>query len=430
MATTQAHTVAGGPGGEGGGPGRGRRTAIIAGVAGACAVAIAAPFALRGGGGLPPTPVAPPPRSAPPLPSGALTGDVDGDGTSDVVRLSGGGQLRIDLGSGRTVRRLLSHNPVLVGLARVDERGLVIVTSTRASDGTVGREWAVRRVTGGHLLQIPFAHRALVGSQPGVATAWIGADLALHDGGLDPLQHGGDHIAVLARTWTLREGRITSTPGGVSCWDRSGSAAPGPCPAGQDWRYDVGPHGDLPALLPGSAGRQAGSAGVTTDDGFTWTLQPANPPGPAESARVDLVVDGHGTTQAVAVPPGWAPGMFIRPARVGDLTDGVLLGQEGGDSDTWRVYVRWAGRVQQLETRGPVALGGGFTRSGGTAYFSWMSADGRLYTRIGTPRPGHYRVYAWVPNGATASTAPVLEAQDLGIVCLDETWGTYGTCAG
>jgi hypothetical protein len=35
-----------------------------------------------------------------------------------------------------------------------------------------------------------------------------------------------------------------------------------------------------------------------------------------------------------------------------------------------------------------------------------------------------------VPSGATAGTAPVLEAQDLGVVCFDKTRGTYGTCAG
>jgi hypothetical protein len=121
--------------------------------------------------------------------------------------------------------------------------------------------------------------------------------------------------------------------------------------------------------------------------------------------------------------------MYRTPVRVGDLTQGVLLSQEGGDSDTWRVYVRWGGQVQQLRTQGPVALGGGFTAAGMTAYLSWMSADGSLYTRIGTPRPGRVHVYAWVPTGASAGTAPVLEARDLGVVCLDETLGTYGTCA-
>jgi hypothetical protein len=106
----------------------------------------------------------------------------------------------------------------------------------------------------------------------------------------------------------------------------------------------------------------------------------------------------------------------------------VLLSQEGGDSDTWRVYVRWAGVVQQLVTQGPVSLGGGFTPDGAAAYLSWMGRDGRLYTRIGTARPGRDHVYGWQPVGGTAYTAPVLQAVDLGTVCLDEALGTYGTC--
>jgi hypothetical protein len=184
------------------------------------------------------------------------------------------------------------------------------------------------------------------------------------------------------------------------------------------------------ALHPDARVHEADRGRVTTDDGYTWTLHRGMPPGPVESVHDNLVVTGHGTTQRVAVPPGWGPSMFHRTVRVGDLTDGVLLSQEGGDSDPWRVYVRWDGRPQQLRTRGPVALGGGFTSTGSTAYLSWMSADGRLYTRIGTPRPGRFHVYAWTPAGATASTAPVLEAKDLGIVCLDRTGRTFGACPG
>lgn len=426
MATTQTHPAGGGPVPDGR-PGRGRRTAIIAGVAGACALAIAAPFAVRGGRDHPPVPAAPPPSSSH-LPRGAVTGDVDGDGTPDVVRLSPGGRLRVELGPDRTVLRLLPDNPVLEGLARIDDQGLAIVTSTRAADGTTGRDWTVRRVVDAALTPVRFAGHTAIGSRPGSETAWIGPDLRLHDGALDDLQRGADHVAVLARTWTLRHGRLADEPDGVWCWDRAGSAPPAACAPGQDWRYDVGPRGDLPPLLPDAGRPRTGGSGVTTGDGYTWTLRRGTPPGAPESPHYRLVVTGHGDAQAVAVPPGWAPAMLRRPVRIGDLTDGVLLSQEGGDSDTWGVYVRWAGRVQRLQTRGPIALGGGFTRTGTTAYLSWTTADGSLYTRVGTPHPGRYHVFAWVPTGATASTAPVLEAQDLGIVCLDETWGTYGTC--
>jgi len=129
------------------------------------------------------------------------------------------------------------------------------------------------------------------------------------------------------------------------------------------------------------------------------------------------------------VPPGWGPSVFRSPVRLATGTEAVLLSQEGGDSDSWRLFTFAAGRVQEVETRGPVALGGGFTADGSTAYRSWMSADGHLFTRIGTAVAGHYRVYAWDDDGVGPGGAPVLRSRDLGVVCLDETLGTYGTCA-
>jgi len=403
---------------------------VVGAVAAACAIAIAAPFALRGGGS--PTPLAATPStpSTPQLPKGALSGDLDGDGTSDIVRMSAGGMLRIDLGSGTTLRRRLSGNPVLEGLTRIAAGGLAVATSTRASDRMEGRVWSIRRVDGTHLVRVRFAARAVIGSQPGFETAWIGADLRLHDGGLNPLQHGEDNAAVLTRTWTLHDGHLTHARSGVWCWDRSGSQTPAPCAPGQDWSYDVGPRGDLPAPMPAAGIRAAGPSGIVTSDGYAWSLHRATPPGPAESTNYDLVVKGGGSTQSIAVPAGWAPAIYGTPARIGDLTQGVLLSQEGGDSDTWCVYVRWGGQVQQLQTQGPVGLGGGFTSGGMTAYLSWMSGDGQLFTRVGTPRPDRYHVYAWQPIGASASTPPTLVAEDLGVVCIDQTLDTYGSCPG
>jgi hypothetical protein len=58
-----------------------------------------------------------------------------------------------------------------------------------------------------------------------------------------------------------------------------------------------------------------------------------------------------------------------------------------------------------------------------------MSADGHLFTRVGTGSEGHYRVYAWEPDGTGPTGSPVLQARDLGVICIDETLGTYGTCA-
>jgi hypothetical protein len=408
---------------------RRRRRTAIAGTAVACVVAVSVPFVLGRGHRDVTPPRGPTLPAEPAQPRGELHGDVDGDGTDDTVALTRAGRLRVALGSGTTVgHRVPGGRPVLEGLADVGASGLVVVTSHRGRD-LPGRHWSTWRVADGHLARVAVSGRSPIGTVPDQATAWI-ADGTLYDGALDPLQHGQDRVVVLARSWASVDGRLSATGAGVRCWDRTVAGPPVSCAPGQEWAYDAGPHGTLPALLPADAGRRAGSNGVIFDNGDSWSLRTATSGGPVESPDVDLVFTGRGTTQILRVPPGWVPSMFRSPVRLADGAAAVLLSQEGGDSDTWRLFTFAAGRVQQVETHGPLALGGGFTHDGATAYLSWMSADGDLFTRLGTGTPGHYRVYAWEPDGAGPTGAPVLEARDLGMVCLDETLGTYGTCPG
>lgn len=190
--------------------------------------------------------------------------------------------------------------------------------------------------------------------------------------------------------------------------------------------HSVGSHADLPALFP-AAPRHRGRV-VVTDNGDRWSLRRLDPGAAPGSASYVLVVRSRGTVRSVRVPAGPAPVLQGTPVSIGELTDGVLVSQKGGGSDTWRVFVAWGGRISTLKARGPVALGGGFTH--GTAYLSWLGADGRPYTRLGTSRPGHFRVWAWLPSAATAWTPPVLVAHSLGTVCLDDVRQTYGTCRG
>jgi hypothetical protein len=421
--------------GPDGSPSRGRRvrrTAVIGAVALVCAAAIATPFVLGGGhdsssprSAPPSTPVSVAPR----VPHGALTGDVDGDGRRDTVWLSRQGVLRIALGSGTTLRHLLSGSPSLKGLARVGHPGLAVVTSAPGRDTSDTRNWSVWRLHGAHLVRVPFRNRAVIGTEPGFETAWIDGH-RLYDGGLDPLQKHQDHVAVVARSWTLSGGRLTATRAGVRCWDRSSTSVPFVCGPHQHWAYDAGPHGDLPSLLPADRVTEAGTGGVTFDNGESWVLRRATPPGRVDFPHMDLVWGADGATETIRVRPGFGPSMRRSPVQLDGETEGVLLSQEGGDSDTWGVYLHWGGRLQLLRTEGPVELGGGFTQDGLSSYISWMTPDGRLYTRIGTSRPGHDKVYAWVPSGGTATTAPVLRADYLGIVCIDDALNTYGTCAG
>jgi hypothetical protein len=408
------------------------RTALIIGASVLACAAIAAPFAVRAlhhdsGSDPAPRAVAPtpsPPPALPSLPHDAVRGDVDGDGRDDLVSLRRHDLLRVDLVSGVTIQQFVQDHPRLEGLADIGSTGLAVATAS----GGHRSAWTLWTSSADRLHQVPTRGSLVLGDEPGFQTTWI-SGRTLYSGTLDPLQQGADRVAVLARAWTLHGQKLAPTTVGPRCWDRSSGQPPAPCRPGQDWRYDVGPRGDLPALLPADHRGTTGPGGAQSAPGDQWRLLPLHASGDPETGQWLLRYAGQGGPESVRVPVGWAPSLFRSPVRIGDLTDGVLVSQEGGDSDTWRVYLRWGGGIQQLVTRGPVALGGGFSADGGSAYLSWMGPDGRLYTRLGTGRPGRDHVYAWQPAGGSAYTPPVLEAVDLGTVCLDETWQTYGTCA-
>jgi len=137
---------------------------------------------------------------------------------------------------------------------------------------------------------------------------------------------------------------------------------------------DLGPRGDLPAMLP------AARSGLT------------------DGARV----------------------------RVGDVTEGVARRTPGGHGG-WQVMVRWNGRLQPLATRSPVPLGTASPATG-AAYTTWISAGGQLYTRVATGTPGRFHVYAWDPQGGSVYTPPTLVATDLGRVCFDRAFTAFGDC--
>jgi hypothetical protein len=426
MATTQTPGTTSDPSGER--PragGRTRRTAVVAAVAAACAAAIAAPFALHGGHD--PAPPATGPSTAPHVPHGALTGDVDGDGLIDTVSLSRQGLIRIVLGSGTTVRHLVPGGTALEGLAHVGTPGLDVVTSEGMSDGSRGTDWSVWHLHGTSLSTVRFGHHRVIGTVRDSTVAWVSDD-TLYDGTLDDLQKGQDRVAVLSRSWALRDGRLAPTRAGVQCWDRGTGGTPAVCAPGQDWTPDVGSHGDLPALQPIGATWFKDATSPVVDGSDSWTLDRATPPGPAEAPRMDLVLHSGDATTRALVPAGWPPVLRARPVTPGGV-HGVLISQEGGDSDTWRVYVDDDGRPAELRTDGPVRLGGGFTHDADSVYLSWVSGAGRLFTRVGTSDAGRYRVYEWDPVGGTATSLPVLQARDLGTVCFDELFDHYGTCA-
>jgi hypothetical protein len=360
------------------------------------------------------------------LPAGALTGDVDGDGTQDVVTLGRGDRLRVRLGSGRTVAQLLQGRPRLEGLADVGLQGLAVVASQTAEGRS--RDWTAWVVGAGRLSPLHVRSHEVIGDEAGSSVAWVKGH-RLYDGSLDPLQHGADRVAVATRSWTVIGGRLTPKNAGVWCWVRRSAMPPVACAAGQDWAYDVGSHGDLPRLLPTVHPAWADRSS-TSFGGGTWKVRNLNPHVDPEAAAYDVVHDRHRVTHTARVPLGWAPVLFASPVRLGDGGSGLVLSQEGGDSDTWRVYVDRGGRVQPVAAQGPLPLGGGFTTSAGrqSVYYSWLTPEGHLFTRVGTGRAGRFHVYQWQPSGGDSASSPTLVARDLGIVCIDETFDTYGTC--
>jgi hypothetical protein len=171
-------------------------------------------------------------------------------------------------------------------------------------------------------------------------------------------------VAAIAVPFSLHDlGR-----GGVQASPATRVSAPPVSPATQQQVATdpaLGPHGDLPALLP---------------------------------ARSMLTPGAH--------------------VRLGNVTDGVLRRTPDG---TWQVLVRWDGRLQPVPTRGPVQLAAG-------AASSWIADDGLLYTRVPTGTPGQFRVFAWDPQGGTAYTPPVLVASSLGRACFDRGFTAFGNC--
>jgi hypothetical protein len=163
-----------------------------------------------------------------------------------------------------------------------------------------------------------------------------------------------------------------------------------------------------------------GRSGAQASAATTHTQAPA-PVAPArQHPATDAGLGRHGDLPALL--PGHTSLTDGIHVRLGDITSGVLRRTPDG---TWRVLVRWNGRVQAVTTRGPLQLGGGRAAHTST---SWVSDEGLLYTRVGSGSAGRFRVYAWDPSGGTAYDPPTLVATDLGWVCFNRAFTAFGNC--
>ncbi|WP_125036955.1 hypothetical protein [Nocardioides sp. LS1] len=170
----------------------------------------------------------------------------------------------------------------------------------------------------------------------------------------------------------------------------------------------VGVGEPVPADLPGQAGATVRIEGHVSPDGVA-------------DGDVEVVLDEMRGRLQAPVSAGWPPVLLRQPLHDGW---GVVVSQEGGDSDTWTVFTTGDGRLVRAVPDSDVPIGGGFTRDGEHGYLSWLTPDGHLYTRVGLSATDHFRVWSWGVVGAT------LHATDLGVVCLDLMVQPerYGTC--
>jgi hypothetical protein len=161
--------------------------------------------------------------------------------------------------------------------------------------------------------------------------------------------------------------------------------------------------------------RDVGGSGAQASPTTHMDPSPVAPAG-HEQPATDAALGPHGDLPALLPSRSkLTPGARV---RLGVVTDGVLRRTPGG---AWQVLVRWNDRLQPVPTRGPVQLA-----AGGSA--SWISDEGLLYTRVALAGPDRFRVYAWDPRGGTAYTPPTLVAHSLGRVCFDSSFTAFGDC--
>jgi hypothetical protein len=420
-----------------------RRPVVVALVAAAAVLAVVVPLATRGHR----TDVHPLPSDHVPVPSTplehSLTGDLDGDGRADRVLVSGD-TLRFTLAADRAHPMTARVHDVagLVGLLDAGTPGRVVVVAT-SNKSLTGQSWRAYTVDGGKLHVVPVRTRS-TGNDPtydGIAFypthsfSWITSDGVLMTGVLDPAQ-GGTQLAVQVSRSVPKGGGLVQQPVGRWCWDTATQNLPAPCPAGVSYGFDPGQHGSLPALLP------------IADPAWIWPLGPRSwhegrtrlrivEAHPHTRSPIDQVYEVVGTIDGrhVSAPLGKErPRLFTTYVDLGHGVRG-LAADVGGE--TSHLLSATVDGLVPLSVKDPThGSSGGLYLHPGTfavtdgrdvrAAATWI-AGGKVFTRVETGAFDRFQTYEWQ---VTDSSGTTLTPVDLGVVCMDDFEGTYGTCAG
>jgi hypothetical protein len=414
-----------------------RRPAVVALVAAACVVAVVVPLASRDHH----TTEQPleldhrwPPAPDHQVPDVTLTdqlsGDVDGDGLPDRIRVSGQ-TLTVTLAAdpGHPLTRSTPDLQGLVGLAAVGGPGQAVVESI--GDLVQGASWETVALRRGELERVP-VHQdggaARVSVVPGAATSWITPQGVLMTGALDPMQEGARHLAVRVSRVDARPGHPVLTPVGRWCWDVVDQPVPVPCPSGVDDAYDPGPHGSLPTLLPWFDTARRTTTYDAWQDGSTSLHMEE---GPVHTTSVfkqafDVVgtIDGH----HVSAPAGvFDPGVLETFVDLGHGVRGLVV---LNDASSWKILSFVDDRLVTVSVTASSGVRPGATgvldeQGAGHPVDTWIGPQGDLFSTVQTGGIGQDELIRWQVTDGSGST---LVADDLGPVCIDRYWGTYGTC--
>jgi hypothetical protein len=424
---------------------RWRRPAVVALVAAATVAAVLVPLAFLGhhtserplpnNVPLPPDHV-PSSRFPAPVPktTRALSGDVDGDGHPDQIRLVGRTltvTLAADPGHELTYRS--QDFAGLVGLADIGGPGRAVFVSTH--DLVEGAELQAIALRQGALqlvlLHEPQGSRS-IGVVPGYETSWITPEGVAMTGQLDPMQTGERHLAVKVSRVEGRAGRPVISPVGRWCWDVVMQDVPAPCPAGVDNAFDPGPHGSLPPLLPRTGVADAISPNETWREGST-ALHLVESSVHATSSvnqayNVVGTIDGHPVSAHAGT---WQVGLMKRFVDLGHGVRGVAtisLDNDNANSGwTWHLLPFVDDRLVSPSVSDTLYPGVSnvVAHGKGHAGETWIGPDGQVFTSVALGDQGYVELFQWQ---VTDASGRALEAVDLGEVCMDAYWGTYGTC--
>lgn len=415
-----------------------RRPAVYALAAAAAVGVIAVPFAFQGLTGDSDRPSPPPGEQSVVPVVEEVVGDVDGDGYEDTVSLRDG-ELAVVLASSSSGKPLTLGYPGgrLLGLADLDLTGQGIVLSVPAKQRSQAGDRDVLVLTwrGDGVREV--VQPGLPLSLSEFRTVWI-ADGWLYSGQYDE-STPGPGVRVQSFRQVVTDGSLGRQDAGTWCWDRAREPQPRVCSSPGEFAPDVGSKAGLPTLYPELDVRYlAADSSVWTatdvDQGllsvaFSGTVSKAQ--STVGDGVLDLVVSRSGVQDRIGLPGGSVPEVRKTLVTLGDGDVGILVQRPSDDGSQISVYGFAGGRLRLVEATTTAApLGEGVWGADQRGYHSWVTSEGRLFTRLETlSDAGRYEVWEWRLAGEPG-VGTSLVADSLGEVCIDEQADPvrYGAC--